>query len=37
MSHSRADATRSAWLATLDKFRHDRDRPAKPSYVVAAA
>ena len=28
MSHSRADATRSAWLATLDKFRHDRDRPA---------
>ncbi|HXH82818.1 MAG TPA: AMP-binding protein [Candidatus Tectomicrobia bacterium] len=24
----RADATRTAWLATLEKFRHDRDRPA---------
>ena len=31
MSHSRADATRSAWIATLDKFRQDPDRPANDS------
>src|SRR5215472_10501483 len=28
MSGSRADATRSAWLAALDKFRFDPERPA---------
>jgi phenylacetate-CoA ligase len=31
MSHSRADATRSAMIATLDKFRQDPDRPANES------
>jgi len=30
MTDARADATREIWLATLDKFRHDRDRPANP-------
>ena len=24
---NRADATRSSWLATLEKFKHDPDRP----------
>jgi len=28
MAQSRADSTREIWLATLDKFRHDPDRPA---------
>ena len=28
MSHSRAESTRNAWLATIERFRHDRDRPA---------
>ncbi len=30
MASSRADATRTAWLAVIDKFRHDPDRPATP-------
>ena len=30
MVNARADSTREAWLTTLDKFRHDRDRPASP-------
>ena len=28
MADTRADMTRDIWLATLDKFRYDRDRPA---------
>ena len=28
MADARADSTRETWLATLDKFRHDRDRAA---------
>jgi phenylacetate-CoA ligase len=28
MVNARADSTRETWLATLDKFRHDRDRAA---------
>ena len=28
MADTRADMTRDTWLATLDKFRYDRDRPA---------
>ena len=28
MADTRADTTRDTWLATLDKFRFDRDRPA---------
>lgn len=28
MANARADSTRETWLATLDKFRHDPDRPA---------
>jgi phenylacetate-CoA ligase len=28
MADGRADSTRETWLATLDKFRHDRDRAA---------
>jgi phenylacetate-CoA ligase len=28
MADARAETTRDNWLATLDKFRHDRDRPA---------
>ena len=28
MASSRADQTRAAWLATLEKFRYDADRPA---------
>ena len=28
MAVARADSTRETWLATLDKFRHDRDRAA---------
>ncbi len=28
MKNARAESTREIWLATLDKFRHDRDRPA---------
>jgi len=28
MDSSRAEQTRAAWLSTLDKFRHDADRPA---------
>jgi phenylacetate-CoA ligase len=28
MVDNRADSTRATWLATLDKFRHDRDRAA---------
>ena len=28
MADARADMTRDTWLATLDKFRYDRDRPA---------
>ena len=30
MADARAESTRETWLATLDKFRHDRDRPANP-------
>src|SRR6476620_1013513 len=30
MADTRADITRETWLATLDKFRYDRDRPANP-------
>ena len=36
MSHSRADATRSAWIATLNKFRHDPIDPRTIRNVVAA-
>jgi phenylacetate-CoA ligase len=30
MENARAEKTRAAWLATLDKFRRDRDRAASP-------
>ena len=30
MDNARADKTRQVWLATLDKFRRDRDRAANP-------
>jgi len=30
MASSRAEETRAAWLATLEKFRHDPDRSASP-------
>jgi phenylacetate-CoA ligase len=31
MADARADTSRELWLATLEKFRYDRDRPANPN------